>query len=197
MCRNAHPRHVGTRKAARLDRGDTFEPSQSAVAACAYQSLSEAPKVAWAAPAVRGRRWSGRVAARACIGARPRNTKGGLMPSANFSVEEATIEQLHEAMREGELTARSLVETYRQRIEDIDRSGPKLNSILAVNDEAEARAAELDEALSRTGELSGALHGIPVLVKDCVETSEVATTFGRAGPWAGVTAAICGRRRLR
>jgi amidase len=63
------------------------------------------------------------------------------MPSANFSVEEATIEQLHEAMREGELTARSLVETYRQRIEDIDRSGPKLNSILAVNDEAEARAA--------------------------------------------------------
>jgi amidase len=100
------------------------------------------------------------------------------MPSANFSVEEATIEQLHEAMREGELTARRLVETYRQRIEDIDRSGPKLNSILAVNDEAEARAAELDEALSRTGELSGALHGIPVLVKDCVETSEVATTFG-------------------
>jgi Asp-tRNA(Asn)/Glu-tRNA(Gln) amidotransferase A subunit family amidase len=47
-----------------------------------------------------------------------------------------------------------------------------------VNDAAEARAAELDESLARTGELTGPLHGIPVLVKDCVETSEIETTFG-------------------
>jgi amidase len=100
------------------------------------------------------------------------------MSSTEFTVEEATIEQLHEAMRAGELTARSLVDTYLERIDDLDRSGPKLNSILGVNEGAQARADELDESMSRTGELSGPLHGIPVLVKDCVETSEVATTFG-------------------
>jgi amidase len=100
------------------------------------------------------------------------------MSSANFPVEEATIDELHEAMGSGELTAQGLVESYLERIEAYDRGGPGLNSILGVNEGARARAAELDDSLSRTGELSGPLHGVPVLVKDCVETSEVNTTFG-------------------
>src|SRR5918911_11555 len=100
------------------------------------------------------------------------------MSSVNFPLEEATIDQLHEAMRGGELTAQALVESYLERIEEYDRGGPGLNSILAVNEEAGARAAELDDSLSRTGELSGPLHGVPVLVKDCVETTELDTTFG-------------------
>src|ERR687886_559512 len=100
------------------------------------------------------------------------------MSSVNFPVEEATIDQLHEAMRGGELTAQALVESYLERIEAYDRGGPGLNSILAVNEGAGARAAELDDSLSRTGELAGPLHGVPVLVKDCVETTELDTTFG-------------------
>ena len=100
------------------------------------------------------------------------------MSSASFSVEEATLDQLHEAMRGGELSARALVDEYLQRIEDFDRGGPRLNSIIAVNEQAQARAAELDDSLSRTGQLSGPLHGLPVLVKDCVETREIHTTFG-------------------
>jgi Asp-tRNA(Asn)/Glu-tRNA(Gln) amidotransferase A subunit family amidase len=97
---------------------------------------------------------------------------------AEFAVEEATIDGLHEAMRRGDLTARALVDQYLGRIDAIDRAGPKLNSVLGVNERAGERAAELDEALSRTGELTGPLHGIPVVVKDCVETSEIPTTFG-------------------
>jgi len=102
------------------------------------------------------------------------------LPPPPFRVEETTIADIHAAMRAGELTSRALVEAYLQRIEAYDRSGPELNSILGVNDGALARAGELDEALSQTGELTGPLHGIPVVVKDCVETSEIDTTFGSA-----------------
>src|SRR3954452_1749404 len=98
--------------------------------------------------------------------------------SPSFRVEETTIADIHAAMRAGEVTSRALVEAYLRRIDAYDRSGPELNSILGVNERALERADELDDALSRTGELTEPLHGIPVLVKDCVETSEIDTTFG-------------------
>ena len=50
----------------------------------------------------------------------------------------------------------------------------------SINEGARHRADELDAELERTGEPTGPLHGVPVLVKDCVETSEIATTFGSA-----------------
>jgi amidase len=95
-----------------------------------------------------------------------------------FEIEEATIDGIHDAMRAGEVTSAELVEAYLGRIEAIDRNGPRLNSVLALNQEAARRAGELDAELERTGELAGPLHGIPVLVKDCVETSGIPTTFG-------------------
>ena len=95
-----------------------------------------------------------------------------------FQIEEATIDGIHAAMRAGEITSARLVDVYRERIDAIDRNGPQLNSVLGLNADASARAAELDADLERTGELSGPLHGIPVLVKDCVETSGIPTTFG-------------------
>src|SRR3954452_2621660 len=98
--------------------------------------------------------------------------------SPSFRVEETTIADIHAAMRAGEVTSRALVEAYLRRIDAYDRSGPELNAILGVNERALERADELDHALSRTGELTGPLHGTPVLVKDCVETSEIDTTFG-------------------
>lgn len=95
-----------------------------------------------------------------------------------FQIEEATIDGIHAAMRAGEITSAALVDAYRERIERIDRNGPQLHSVLALNERASERAAELDAELERTGELAGPLHGIPVLVKDCVETSGIPTTFG-------------------
>ena len=95
-----------------------------------------------------------------------------------FEIEEATIDGIHDSMRAGDISSAKLVDAYRERIKAIDRNGPRLNSVLAVNERAAERAAELDADLGRTGELSGPLHGIPVLVKDCVETSGIPTTFG-------------------
>ena len=100
------------------------------------------------------------------------------MAGTSFQVGEATIEGIHSAMVAGELSCRALVETYLQRIEAFDRGGPELNAILTVCDQALRRADELDEQLAATGRLSGPLHGIPLLVKDCIETVDAPTTFG-------------------
>ncbi len=94
------------------------------------------------------------------------------------SVEELTIEQVHEAYRSGTFTARDLVQAYLDRIVSIDQSGPTLNSIITVSDTALDEAAELDRAFASTGELVGSLHGVPILVKDQIETAGLRTTFG-------------------
>jgi amidase len=94
------------------------------------------------------------------------------------SVEELTIEQVHEAYRSGTFTVRDLVEAYLDRIASIDQSGPTLNSIITVSDTALAEADELDRAFAQNGELVGSLHGVPVLVKDQIETAGLRTTFG-------------------
>ena len=80
-------------------------------------------------------------------------------------------------MEAGELTSRQLVDAYLARIEAYDRQGPALNSIIVINPRAVARAAELDEEFARSG-LTGPLHGIPVIVKDNYDTSDLPTTAG-------------------
>ena len=100
------------------------------------------------------------------------------MSSTAFRFEEATIERIHAALRAGETTARGLVEGYLARVDAYDKDGPALNAIVESNARALQRADELDESFTNTGELVGPLHGIPVLVKDCIETEDVATTFG-------------------
>jgi amidase len=101
--------------------------------------------------------------------------------STDFDVVEATIDDIHEAFRAGTLTARQLVDAYQERIQRIDVDGPALNSVVAINPAATAEADRLDEHFARTGEFAGPLHGIPVLVKDQVESADVDTTFGNAG----------------
>jgi len=98
-------------------------------------------------------------------------------PTAEFNVEEATIAEIHEAMKTGRLTARQLVELYLERIEAHDKQGPALNAIVMVNPAALARADELDAALEGSG-FVGPLHGIPVIVKDNYDTTELPTTAG-------------------
>ena len=94
-----------------------------------------------------------------------------------FRIEETTIRKIHLAMSEGTLTSRHLVELYLHRIRSYDQSGPKINSVILVNPNALARADELDQQFTHSG-LTGALHGIPVLLKDNIETSDMPTTGG-------------------
>jgi amidase len=93
-------------------------------------------------------------------------------------IEEVTADQLQARLTNGELTARQLVEAYLARIESIDRSGPSLRSILETNPEALEIAEGLDRERAR-GNVRGALHGIPIVLKDNIETADrMHTTAG-------------------
>ncbi len=100
------------------------------------------------------------------------------MADPDRTLNELTVEQAHAAFRDGSLTARALVEHYLGRIAGLDREGPQLNAVLAVSPTALDDADRLDAELARTGTLSGPLHGIPVVLKDQVETAGLTTTFG-------------------
>lgn len=93
---------------------------------------------------------------------------------------ELTIAEAHEAMLAGTLTARALVEAYLARIEAYDKRGPSFNSIIMTNPRALERADALDAELARTGGLTGALHGIPFIVKDNYDTGDMPTSGGSA-----------------
>ena len=94
------------------------------------------------------------------------------------SLEEATISELQAAMEAGELTSRALVQGYLDRIAKVDRAGPKLNSVIEVNPDALKIARRLDEERRRKGP-RGPLHGIPVVLKDNIATTDrMETTAG-------------------
>ncbi len=96
----------------------------------------------------------------------------------SFPLEERTIPQLQHDMEQGRYTARRLVELYRERIEQVDRGGPKLNAVIELNPEAEAIAERLDGE-REAGHVRGPLHGIPVLIKDNIGTADkMMTTAG-------------------
>jgi amidase len=95
-----------------------------------------------------------------------------------FDVVEASIDQIHDAMAAGDLTAVQLVDDYLARIAAYDKQGPALNAIIVVNPRARERAAELDSIYAATGEFVGPLHGIPVIVKDNYDTHDLPTTAG-------------------
>lgn len=91
---------------------------------------------------------------------------------------EVTIAELQARMTSGKITARELVKLYEARINDIDRHGPKVNSVLELNPDAEAIAAALDEERHKKGP-RGPLHGIPMLLKDNIDTHDkMHTTAG-------------------
>ena len=95
-----------------------------------------------------------------------------------FVLEEATIADAQAAMAAGKLSARQLVEQYLARIEQIDWSGPELRSILEINPDAMEIADALDEE-RRTQGPRGPLHGIPILLKDNIDTDDqMLTTAG-------------------
>jgi len=92
--------------------------------------------------------------------------------------EQSTIPQLHEQMKSGKLTSEALVKFYLHRINQYDANGIKLNSVVQLNKHALQRAKELDLALKTSG-FQGSLHGIPVLLKDNIDTIDgMANTAG-------------------
>jgi len=96
---------------------------------------------------------------------------------APFEVVEATIAQVHDAMKAGRLTCRELVGLYLKRIDAYDKNGPGLNSIVVVNPDVEKQADEMDRRFAQSG-LTGPLHCVPVIVKDNFETKGLQTTDG-------------------
>jgi amidase len=102
----------------------------------------------------------------------------GAVRAADFPFAEATIESLQAQMAAGTLTSRALTAAYLQRIAEIDRSGPKLNAVIELNPDALSVADGLD-AERRDGRVRGPLHGIPVLLKDNLDTADrMETTAG-------------------
>lgn len=95
-----------------------------------------------------------------------------------FELDEVTIAQLQSAMTSGRTTAVAIARKYLQRIDEVDRRGPAINSVIEVNPDAEAIAAVLD-AERKAGKVRGPLHGIPVLLKDNIDTADkLMTTAG-------------------
>ncbi len=102
---------------------------------------------------------------------------GGLLCAQAFEVEEATIAQVHDAMRTGRLTCRALVDAYLRRINTYDKNGPAINAIVMINPDATKEADEMDRRFARSG-LTGSLHCVPMIVKDNFETKGLQTSDG-------------------
>jgi amidase len=95
-----------------------------------------------------------------------------------FELDEKTIAELQDALIAGKYTARSLVELYRKRIAEIDKQGPEINAIIELNPDALEIADALDKERKDKGS-RGPLHGVPVLIKDNIDTADhMATTAG-------------------
>jgi amidase len=95
-----------------------------------------------------------------------------------FELDEITIAELQDGMKSGKYTARSITEKYLQRIEEIDKRGPAINSVIEVNPDAVSIADSLDADRKAKGP-RGPMHGIPVLIKDNIGTADrMMTTAG-------------------
>jgi amidase len=102
------------------------------------------------------------------------NTSPGAPPAA-FELDELTVGELQAEMASGKYTAHSLAKKYLDRIDEIDKRGPALNSVIELNPDALSIASELDKERKAKGP-RGPLHGIPVLIKDNIDTRDRMTT---------------------
>jgi amidase len=96
----------------------------------------------------------------------------------SFELDEITVPELQLAMSVGKFTARSVTEKYVERIEHVDKHGPSVNSVIEINPDALAIAEALDKERKEKG-ARGPLHGVPVLIKDNIDTADrMQTTAG-------------------
>jgi amidase len=100
----------------------------------------------------------------------PQKNDAGRKPDTSW-IEEMTIKDLQIGYAENKFTITDVVKTYLGRINDIDKSGPSLNSIIIVNPDALLIAEELDKEL-KAGKSRGPMHGVPVILKDNIDTHD-------------------------
>src|SRR5215210_2870580 len=126
-------------------------------------------------------RWSALAGAGASVaGAFPRSAKADPIPRPEPAQEivEATIAQLQAAMERGGLRSQDLVDLYLERIRELDQSGPNVNSVIQINPDAKKIAKARDKE-RKAGNVRGPLHGIPILLKDNIDTGDkMMTTAG-------------------
>ena len=95
-----------------------------------------------------------------------------------FALEELSIDDLQSRMRSGAETSQSLVQQYLARIDALDQRGPSINAVIEINPDASSIAAQLDVE-RKAGKTRGPLHGIPILIKDNIDTADrMHTTAG-------------------
>src|SRR5687767_8681542 len=112
--------------------------------------------------------------AAATVSVRARSESREVAPHASpaaFELDELTIADLQAGLSSGKYSARSLTEKYLDRINDIDKRGPAVNSVIELNPDAQAIAAAMDRE-RKDGRVRGPLHGIPVLIKDNIDTRD-------------------------
>lgn len=98
--------------------------------------------------------------------------------SGTFELNEITIDSLQEKMKSGTYTSKAVTQLYLDRIQQIDKSGPRLNSVIELNPDALSIAESMD-AERKNGKVRGPLHGIPILIKDNIDTADkMQTTAG-------------------
>ena len=100
---------------------------------------------------------------------------GAAPVQSQFELDEMTVAQMQEAMSSGRYTSRRLVDLYLQRIQAIDRSGPLLRSVIELNPDAASIADALDVERKAKGP-RGPMHGIPMLIKDNIDTADRMST---------------------
>jgi amidase len=106
-----------------------------------------------------------------------KSTTGDTSPTG-FELNEVTVDDLQEMMKNGNHSSRSITELYLKRIDAVDKNGPKINSVIELNPDALAMADAMDSE-RRSGKLRGPLHGIPILIKDNINTGDkMMTTAG-------------------
>lgn len=106
------------------------------------------------------------------------NTDTAFEAAGKFTLKEVTIAELQQKMESKVLTSRAIVEMYLKRIDELDENGPKLNAIIELNPDSLAIADEMDRE-RKAGKVRGPMHGIPVLIKDNINTGDkMHTTAG-------------------
>ena len=96
-----------------------------------------------------------------------------------FEFNEVTIAQLQEKMNSGKLNSEEITQKYLDRIERIDKNGPELRSVIEINPDAIEIAKKMDEERKSGRKVRGPLHGIPILIKDNIDTGDkMQTTAG-------------------
>ena len=106
------------------------------------------------------------------------NETASAVAGDSFVLNEITIDVLQQKMQSGEMSSHAITQLYLDRINQIDKAGPKLNSVIELNPDALSIADAMD-AERKAGKTRGPLHGIPVLIKDNIDTADkMQTTAG-------------------